>query len=81
MFNEKKTMPYEFKKPVKSVATEVQAIQEEELQVAVAEELKVADPENAKQVILENTITEENSNGTKKTRVHKKNSEESGAEV
>jgi len=69
------TMPYEYKKPVKSVATTVVAVQEDELDKAVAEEVKVEDPVDAEKIV------EEAVSGTKKTRLHKKNSEESGAEV
>jgi hypothetical protein len=69
------TMPYEYKKQVKSVTTTVVVVQEDELNKTVAEEVKVEDPVDAEKIV------EEAVNGTKKTRVHKKNIEESGAEV
>lgn len=69
------TMPYELKQFVKSIATTVKAVQDEELVKAVAEEIKIEDPAEAQ------TIIEEAVSGAKKTRVHKKNSEESSGEV
>ncbi len=69
------SMPYELKQFVKSVATTVKAVQDEDLVKSVAEEVKVEDPDNAKEIL------EEVVNGPKKTRVHRKNSEESSEEV
>jgi len=68
------TMPYELSQFVKSMATTVKVVQDDELIKTVAEEIKIEDPAEAQ------TIIEEAVSGAKKTRVHKKNSEESSGE-
>jgi hypothetical protein len=68
-------MPYELNQFVKSIATTVKVVQEEDLMKTVAEEIKMEDPAEAE------TIIEEAVSGAKKTRVHKKNIEESSGEV
>ena len=58
------TMPYEFRKNVKSVATVVNAVQDEEIVKVIAEEVSLEDPVNAKEII------EEIVNGTEEVGVH-----------
>lgn len=82
MGNTPNSMPYELRQFVNSmvattkvVATEVEAVQDEELTKSIAEELKQEDPVDAEKIV------EEAVNGKQKNRVHKKNSEESRGEV
>lgn len=64
-------MPYEFVKPLKSVAVAVNVVQDEDLVKAVAEEIQLEDPENADEIIKEAT------SGEKQTRVRRENSKQS----
>lgn len=68
-------MPYEYKRTAKSVIVTVTAVQDEELNKAVAQEVESKDPVDAEKIV------EEAVNGTKKTRLHKKNIEEPSTEV